>query len=135
VEDKTEKKLVITWKQVKEGQPALMRVLNSPLEIKLAYRVKKIANQLTTEIKNIENARMELIQKWGEEVEEKGVKHTGTFRVLPKNSDTFKKEYDKMLEKEVETNIAKIPAECLTTLRISPLELIAIEMFLEEPKV
>ena len=127
----------ITLRQVRDGQAALLKIINQPMDIKLAYRMKKIANQLITEIKNIDKARRALIQKLGEEVKvgEKGKeKGTGTYRVKPENMDRFEKEYETMLEGKIQTSIAKIPYECIAGIKISPVELNAVEVFVEEPK-
>lgn len=136
--DKKGGKMEITLKQVSDGQAALLKIINQPMDIKLAYRVEKIANQLITEINNIDKSRRALIQKFGEEVKtgEKGKEiGTGTYRVKPENMDCFEKEYEKTLEGKVQTTIAKIPYECIVGIKISPAELIAVKVFIEEPKV
>ena len=127
----------ITLRQVRDGQAALLKIINQPMDIKLAYRMKKIADQLITEINNIDKARRALIQKFGEEVRtgEKGKeKGTGTFRVKDENMDRFQKEYEKSLEGKVQTSIEKIPYDCISGIKISPVELNSIEVFIEEPK-
>ena len=128
----------ITLRQVRDGQSALLKVINQPMDIKLAYRMKKIASQLTTEISNLDKARRQLVKKYGEEVKrgEKGKEiGTGTYKVTEKNSDIFMKEYESSLDKNVEISIAKIPHECIAGIKISPVELISIEAFIEEPKI
>ena len=127
----------ITLRQVRDGQAALLKIINQPMDIKLAYRMKKIADQLITEINNIDKARRALIQKLGEEVKvgEKGKeKGTGTYRVKPENMDRFEKEYEDILEGKIQTNIAKIPYDCIAGIKISPVELNVVEAFVEEPK-
>lgn len=119
----------MTLKQIRDGQTALFKILSNPMDIKLAYRMQKIAGQLETEIRTVEKLRIDLVKKHGKQDEK-----TGNYLVPPDKMEALQKEYDGLLDVKVETNIQKIPFECLEGLKLSPLDMNAIIAFLEEPK-
>jgi hypothetical protein len=116
-------------KQIKDGQATLLKILSNPMDVKLAYRMQKIAGQLETEILSIEKARIELVKKHGQ-LDEK----TGNYSVPPNKMDALQKDYDGLMDVKVETNIQKIPFVCLEGLKLSPLEINSISVFLEAPE-
>jgi len=126
----------LTRKEMREAELALTKILNNPMDVKLSYRMIKIANQFSTEINSIEKKRLALIDSYGEEEfigEGDKKKSTGRRRVTPKNTEVFAKEYEEILNEKIEINIAKIPMEVLSTIKLSPVELLSIEKFVEEP--
>ena len=124
----------ITLRQIREAQQGLFKILTYPMSIKLAYRMKKIAGQLSTELKNIEEARLELIKKYGEKIKDKDGKETQQLQVPDTKIKQFTDEFESLLDEKIKINIEKIPYDCLEAIeKISPLELSTIELFIAEP--
>jgi len=122
-------------KQIRESFPVLQKVMNSPMDIKLAYRLKKIAKQLQAEAKGIEEARLELIKKYGEKVKDKNGKETQQIRVSPFKMEKFTKEFNSLLEETISTPVEKIPFECIESLgKITPNDLVVLDDFVEEER-
>ncbi len=112
--------------QIKEGQPALNKILRHPMDVKVSYRIRKIAAQLQTEMKNIEKKRGDLVRKHGNP-DDKG------YNVPKDKMEVYNKEFDEYLESVVQTTIKKIPFVCIKEIKISPAEMVLLEPFLEEP--
>jgi hypothetical protein len=118
----------LTLKRLTEMDGALSKVLAEPVDFKLAYRIRKIANKILTELKNAEQARQDLIKKHGTKDDK------GRVKVEDKDVEAFKKDYDDLMAIEVDLGVSKIPYECLTGLKISAYELAVIEDLVDDPK-
>jgi hypothetical protein len=124
----------IKLRQIKDAYRGLMAVLNHPMDVKLAYRMRKITKQINMELKYIEESRSELVKKYGEKIKDKNGKETDQIRVHDANIKKFSEEFESLLDEKVKINIEKIPFECLEAIeKISPNELSSIEIFIEEP--
>jgi hypothetical protein len=118
----------ITLEKLNAMQGALSKTLGAPIDFKLAYRLRKIAGTIVTELKAMEAARQDLIKKHGEKV-----KDTDQINVPPKNMEALKKDYKALLKIEVDLGIVKIPFECFDGVKISAFEMSTIEDLIEEP--
>jgi hypothetical protein len=124
----------ILLKDLSQINQSLLKILQKEIDIKLAYRMRKISGKIVAELKHIENEVGELRKKYGEKEKVDG-KETGRIKVPEKNVKAFEEEVEKMLEVEVNLGAELIPYECLEGMgKISPLDLANIEKFIEEPK-
>jgi len=110
---------------------ALGKIINKPIQFKLAYRLTKFANKLQSVFKDIEKQRVTLVEKYGVEDKEKK-----TFSVPKEKLEEFHKEFDLVLEKDISLDIEPIPQELLISagIEISAAELASIEQFIEKEK-
>ena len=119
----------LTLKDIKDAESALTRILMSPIEFKLAYRLNKITKKFITEIKRIEEKRVELVET------KYGVKKEGTtgFSVPSEKMDDFVKEFTEYLEQESDINIQPIPYEIIdkSGIKISMNDMTTLEKFIE----
>ena len=118
----------ITLRQVRNGQQVLTKVLTNPMDFKVAYRLRKIVQTLEAELKHIEQARIDLVKKYGVEDDKKNT------TVSPDKMDQFQKESDELLGMTVQATIDPIPVSCMDGLKLSPIEVCQLEPFLEEEK-
>ena len=124
----------ILLKDLSQVNQSLLKILQKEIDIKLAYRMRKISGKIVGELKHIENEVNELRKKYGEKEKVDG-KDTGRVKVPDKNQEAFEKDVNAMLEVEVNLGAELIPYECLEGMgKISPLDLANIEKFIEEPK-
>lgn len=119
--------VVVTLNQVFEGKETIRRILSTPLEVKLAYRMNKIATVLLRKLKEIEKIRVDLVDKYGKEDDK------GRTSVPPENIKAFTEEFERELDKEIDLEVQPIPFSCLKSISISAADLVAIQPFIEEP--
>ncbi len=120
----------IKLKDLREKGEALQKVLGTPLDVKLAYRIRKISGKIMNELTNVEKERIILIKKYGEKEEK-----TKSYVVSKDKTDAFASEFDKLLDVEVDIGGEKIPFECLEGIKLSGFEMAVLEDLIEEPKV
>jgi hypothetical protein len=124
----------ILLKDLSQVNQSLLKILQKEIDIKLAYRMRKISGKIVAELKHIENEVNELRKKYGDKEMVDG-KETGRVTVPQKSVAAFEKDVNTMLEVEVNLGAELIPYECLEGMgKISPLDLANIEKFIEEPK-
>jgi len=124
----------ILLKELSEVNQSLIKILQKEMDIKLAYRMRKISGKIISELKHIENEIGEIRKKYGEKEKVDG-KETNRLIVPQKNVEAFEKDINALLEVEVNLGAELIPYECLEGMgKISPMDLANIEKFLEEPK-
>jgi len=124
----------ILLKDLSAVNQSLLKILQKEIDVKLAYRMRKISGKIVSELKHIETEVSELRKKYGEKEKIDG-KETGRIKVPNKNQEAFEKDVNAMLEVEVNLGAELIPYECLEGMgKISPLDLANIEQFIEEPK-
>jgi len=124
----------IVLKELSQVNQSLLKILQKEIDIKLAYRMRKISGKIVAELKHIEDSVAALRKKHGEKEVIDG-KETGRLKVPQKNLEAFEKEVEELLALEVNLGAELIPYECLEGMgRISTLDLANIEKFVEEPK-
>ena len=122
----------IILKELSEVNQSLIKLLSKEMDVKLAYRMRKISGKLVAELKHIENEVAELRKKYGEKEKVDG-KATGRISMPDKNKEAFEKDVDAILAIEVDIGTEKIPYDCLEGMgKISPLDLANIEKFVED---
>lgn len=117
----------ITIGELREAQGALVKILITEQPFKLAYRLKKIVGKLEVELKEIEAVRVKMVEKYGK------VQSDGGLKVTDENLETFNKEMKEINETQTSLDIQPIPLELLEGVRLSPLEVMRLEKFIEEP--
>lgn len=102
------------------------KIMNTPQEAKLAYRIAKIMRKLDAELKTLDEQRNNLIKKYGEQ------KNRQMIVPEPKMPE-FLAEFEKVLSDETEFDIQKIPVNLIDNIQITPADLLAIENYIEDP--
>lgn len=120
--------------EILKAKQSFEKVMASELDFKLAYRCRKILKKVIKELENYNETRNELIKKHGEPVKnKKGKVIEGSFVVSKKNTKKFREEEKGLLEMEVELGADLIPYEALEGCKISPIDVVNIELFIAEP--
>lgn len=122
----------IKLKELNRLQRTFSTILNKEIPVKLAYRMRKITGKLIAEYEQLEKENNALIKKYGTPVKDD---KNGRIQVPPEKMDVYRKEYETLLEVEVDLDGEKIPFECLEAMdKISPADLAFIEDFVEAPE-
>ena len=112
--------------QVYQAESVLKKITNQEMPIKLAYRIQKSVGQLRTEYLRIEDLRMNLVKKYGEEENQK-------LQVKPDQVQAFVQEFGELLQEETEIDVTPIKIEDLPdTIKLSPLEVELLGFLLVE---
>lgn len=115
-------------KEVVEAGPALGKILNSVTDAKTSYWLGKTLNKLLSEIRDIEKARIKLVEKYGKKDID------GSTKVTKENTEAFKKEYESFLEDEITIDMPKLKLEYLKDAKLSPVDMMALDKIIEEIK-
>jgi len=121
----------ITGKDLKACTQSLTKILGKEMDFKLSYRLRKIAKKVKGETEDLEQARFDLIKKYGEK--QKG----NVYQVKDEHLDVCTKEIDELLDIEIDLDISLIPFEVIDKAKIelSPIDVALLERFIEEEKV
>ena len=117
---------------IKNAESALQAIINSSMPIKLAYKMSKLLDQVTSELKAIEKLRVDLVKKYGgEDPSTKNV-------VVPEeNISKFISDYVSLLEAESTLEIIQIPYSLIleADVKLTPLQVVSLKNFLEDEPV
>ena len=122
--------MLVKLKDVKAADKILKSILNTKMDMKLAYRMKKILGKITPYMDKIDEQGNALVRKHGT-LNESGQ----GYNVAPDKLDAFTADFVAFLDDPTEINIEKIPFDMLEQIgiKLSPDEMITLESFIEEP--
>ena len=107
-----------TIANIVNSDKALSNLLEQKLPLGISIQLGKVVKELEPVYKQANEARLEILRKYGEEVIE-GDKATGQYQIKPENVKAFEAEMKETFESEIELSIARIdparlPEACLT---------------------
>jgi hypothetical protein len=128
--------MIIKAGEIKHINEGLKEILNKELPVKPAYWLARIATKLEGELQTFEKARMGLINKHSK-------KDKDGNPAIKKNKDgkpqfditdveAFEKEFNELLNQEIELDIKPIKFADLGEVSIKPLILAKLEKIIEE---
>lgn len=106
--------------ELNEAQEVMSKVLGADLEFKLSYRLEKISNKVRSAFKRLSTFKSGQIQKYAKKDDK------GKFILIPSDDgrgmqydikdeykETFRIEWEKLLEEEIDLGIQLIPLDLL----------------------
>lgn len=117
----------ISLGDLRDARKALDVIFNQELDITMAFKLSKLLKTVDKELKDLEDFRLKLIQKYGEQDKEKNM-----FAVKGANEVKFYAEFGKLLDTSVDIKFTKIPLKDLAGVKITPNELALLEPFIKE---
>ena len=112
--------------EIQKAQSALQKVMNADLPVKIAFRLSRVAKVIDGVFIDIEAQRAKLIKKYG-------VPSKDGFTVKPENVAQFQEEFTGLLSEEsVELNIEPFGLELLEGIKLTALDMMALESFIKE---
>jgi len=108
------------------AKPALTKLMNLDLPVNVAFRLSRIAKLVGDVFQDIEVQRVKLVEKHG-------VPSGPGFKVEPENVAVFEDELNLLLDTETVTlDVAPIILNMLGDVKLTPMEMLALEPFLAE---
>ena len=103
------------------------------LKARTAFAIGKILKAADAEIGSFNEARMELIKKYGDKDENGELKteENGNIRISPDNMISFTTELKELLDTTVEINANKIKMDDIGEVEFTPSEMAQLEEFIE----
>ena len=117
----------ISLGDLRDAKKALDVIFKQELEITTAFKLSKLLKTVDKELKDLEDFRLKLIQKYGEQDKDKG-----TFAVKEDKQTEFYAEFGKLLDTEIGISFAKMPLKTFEGIKISPSNLALLEPFVKE---
>lgn len=123
----------ITLEQLINSTDGLKELSQKQLKARSAYAVGKIIKAADAEMSAFNEARMELIRKYGEKREdgELNSDENGNVRILPESLNEFNKELDDLLKTQIEINANKIKIDDISDIEFTAAEMAQIDEFIE----
>jgi hypothetical protein len=92
------------------------QLLQMELPVKVSYRINRIVNKLSPEIKIFNYSVSKLLQKYGKEDTER----KGNYTIKKENVEAFNKEFEEIGNTEIKLDFEKIKVEDLGDVTIKP---------------
>jgi hypothetical protein len=121
-------KISIKLSELRNISISLQKILSQDMSIKQAYRMSKLAKCADIDMKEIETQRMALVKKYGEKDEK------GNITVTEKMQE-FMNEFNELLNEEIEVSFIPIDLNDLSDVKLSPIDIANIEIFLDENSI
>ncbi len=112
----------ITLAEVKSLESSLSKIFNKDVNIKLAYRLGKLLKRLSEEMKMLEENRIKLVKKYGEEDEE-----TKQLSVPPEKTQEFYNEFNELMQIEIDVDFEPVPLEQFGDIEMSASDVINLD--------
>ena len=111
----------------------LQELSKKQLKARLAFDVSRLLKAADTEVTQFNEARMKVINKFGEKDEngELSTDENGNCRIVPANIPDFNNELNELISAEVELNANKIKMDALEDLDFTPSDMVVLEPFIE----
>lgn len=111
----------------------LQELSKKQLKARLAFDVSRLLKAADTEVTQFNEARMKVINKFGEKDEngELSTDENGNCRIVPSNIPDFNNELNELINAEVELNAKKIKMDALEDLDFTPSDMVVLEPFIE----
>ena len=122
----------IQLKELFQAKDVLQKIFDEPMEIKLSYRLSKISRKVESELKEINEQRLKLIDKYADEQKPEDVGKKP--KQVSKRMEEFVSEFIAFLDTETDIYIQPIPFSLLQNIKLSANDLNVIEKFIEEDK-
>lgn len=116
----------LTLFEVQRAQKAFQKIMNAELPARVAFRLSRMGKVIDGVYMEIEAQRANLVKKYGTPTDD-GI------TVDKENINTFQDEFGELLAKEsVDLDIEPLKLELLESLKLSAIDMMALEPFIEE---
>ena len=122
----------ITFLQLKNAQPALTKLLNTDLDVRVSLTLRRVVKAVDAELEHFDAERMKLIEKFA--TKDKAGK------IVTKDDQAvfgdegayvqFRNEFEKLAGFEIEMDVKPIDLSKVEGVKMSPVELNTLDPFL-----
>lgn len=117
----------LTLREIAPMVNSLNAVMSLPLPARDSYRLGVAAKLIQERISIYEQARQNLVAKYGEKLEKEGI-----IRVKTENIDDFNKEIESLLQESVEVNMNPIPISLLGDSKVNAIDMANLSPFFSD---
>ena len=112
----------------------LQKLAKKDFKAKLAWSIARLLKSAETEIQGFNEARVNLIRKYGEKDESNELitDEKGNCKIIPEEIENFSKELNELMDSEVEINGSKLKMDLLEDVDFTPSDMAVLEPFIEE---
>ena len=123
----------VTISQLLDSTEALQKLARMQLKAKLAWNVSKLLKAADVEIQDFNEARLELIKKYGEKDEsgELITDENGNCKIKPESINDFTTELTELTASEIEINANKVRIDDLENIDFTPADMTVLEAFID----
>ena len=121
-------------KDIIGGKEVFKRLVEMPLNIKVAYNIARIIREIEKENKTFEDTRQKLLFKYGEK-DSSGqliINQNNQITIIPEQINNYNKEIQELLDEKIKLNVEPISLNDLGEIQITPAEIYQINMFIKE---
>ncbi len=112
---------------------ALNELIKKPLKIRTAYKIARLAREVSTELELFNNTKNSLVEKYGEHDENNNlITENNSYKIREDKRKEFVEEYQDMMQQTIKLNIEPITLKELEDERFTPPEVSSIIDFIEE---
>lgn len=112
---------------------ALNELIKKPLKIRTAYKIARLAREVSKELELFNNTKNSLIQKYGEHDENNNlITENNNYKIREDKRKEFVEEYQDMMQQTIQLNIEPITLKELEDEKFTPQEISNIIDFIEE---
>ena len=112
----------ITLAEVKSLETSLSKIFDKDIHIKIAYRLSSLLKVLSDEINSLEENRVKLVKKYGEEDKE-----SGQLAVPTEKAEEFYKEFNELLQLEIDIDFEPIPLGAFGDISLSAADVVRLD--------
>jgi hypothetical protein len=125
--------ITVSIQDLLNGTDELSKLAKVSLKAKLAWQVARMLKAADAEIQAFNDARMELIKKYGTKDEngELITDENGNCKILEESVSEFSNELNELVNTKVEINANKIDINDLANIDFTPSEINALEPFID----
>lgn len=124
----------MTIQQMIDSVPALREINEKKMPAKTAYQFAKIIREIENELKNFQEARNKLIERFGKKDESGKLieDEDGNVEIFAGKSEAFKKEADELMSTKIQINCEPIDFENISDNEFTPKEIEDLFLFIKE---
>jgi hypothetical protein len=110
-------------KDLLSANESLRLIAKKELPVKCSYRLMRLANKISSELKVFNTNRLELLKKYGEKVK-------GGFKIKPENSENFEKDIETLLDEKLNLDVEPILLEVFGDIKTSLGDMLGLDKFI-----
>ena len=124
----------MTVQQMVDSVNALKEINEKKMPARTAYQFARIIREVENELKNFQEARNKLIERFGKKDESGKLieDEKGNIEIFPEKQEQFKKEADELMASKIHVNCEQIMLEDILANEFSPAEIGELLLFIKE---
>jgi hypothetical protein len=121
----------ITFLELKNAQPALTKLLNTDLDVRVSLTLRRLVKAVNAELEHFDAERFKLLEKFAQkDADGKLVTKDDQAIFDDAGAIQFRAEFEKLASVELEMDVKPIDLSKVEGVKMSPVELDTIDAFL-----